>query len=150
MLICYFELFICCWYCNSYWDFLTINCYKIHFLLNYAMLWLLIAFKALWNLCVNLSWILMQYFTVKMNLLKIIFHALMLFKQAYSIGMVLVFMFYVFRRAPRPALFLKVKNAPCLPLKVKIAPFLLLKVQIAPCPLLEVKNVPCLFFRNKK
>ena len=53
----------------------------------------------------------------------------------------LVFIFCVFRRAPRPTLFLKVKNAPCLFLKVKIAP----------CPFLEVKNVLCLFsgMKNK-
>ena len=51
----------------------------------------------------------------------------------------LVFMFYVFRRAPRPALFLKVKSAPCF----------LLKVKIAPCPFLEDKNAPCLFSEMK-
>ena len=51
-----------------------------------------------------------------------------------------MFTFYVFRRAPCPALFLKVKNAPCL----------LLKFKIAPCPFLEGKNTPCLFSEMKK
>ena len=59
-------------------------------------------------------------------------------------------MFCIFRRAPRPTLFLKVKNAPCLFLKVKNAPCLLLKVKIAPCSFLEVKNAPCVFFKNEK
>ena len=70
-------------------------------------------------------------------------------KQFSFICVYIVFMFYVFWRAPRPALFLKVKNASCLFLKVKIAPCLLLKIKITPCPFLEVKNAPCLFSEIK-
>ena len=58
-------------------------------------------------------------------------------------------MFYVFPRAPHPALFLKVKNAPCLLLKVNIAPCLFLEVKNAPCLFLEVKNAPYLFSEMK-
>ena len=49
-------------------------------------------------------------------------------------------MFYVFRRAPHPARFSKVKNVPCFFLKVKTAPSLFLEVKNAPSRFLEVKN----------
>ena len=62
----------------------------------------------------------------------------------------LVFMFCVFRRAPRPALFLKIKNGPCLLLKVKIAPCPFLEVKNAPCLFSEMKNKPCPFSTNSK
>ena len=52
----------------------------------------------------------------------------------------LMFMFYVFQRAPLSAPFLKVKNAPSL----------LLKVENAPCPFLVVKNAPCPFSTNSR
>ena len=61
----------------------------------------------------------------------------------------IVFMLFVFWRVPRPALFLKVKNASCLFLKVKNAPCRFLKVKIAPCSFLEVKNAPCLISERK-
>ena len=57
----------------------------------------------------------------------------------------LVFMFYVFRRALRPALFPKVINAPCLLLKVKIAPCPFFRSQKCTLPFSEMKNKPCPF-----
>ena len=62
----------------------------------------------------------------------------------------LVFMFYIFRRALLPALFLKVKNAPCLLLKVKIVPSSFLEVRNAPCLFSEMKNNPCPFSTIEK
>ena len=59
----------------------------------------------------------------------------------------LVFMFCVFRRAPRLALILKVKNVPCLFLKVKNAPCLFLSQN---CALPSFKSQNCIlpFFRS--
>ena len=86
----------------------------------------------------------LKFSSLIVNFLKFILNSWMMVGNS-----LLVFMFYVFRRAPRYALFLRVKNAPCLFLKVKNTPCLFLKVKNAPCPFLKVKIAPCLLLKVK-